>query len=284
MDSHAVSEPHAAELRDNVDTAKRTLEEQRTTLEGVNSQADRHREEAESLRAAVISERQDAAQRVEQVRADNLAAGNVHDEDTAGAVFAASFLAGFVLLPLARWVAGLVSRWLMVVTLLTGTIVAFSLLGLSASLGSLGTRFTVIAISGLLLSFVLMLVRVWLLAAVLPRKFGMTLVGVAAVVAVLVIAGIAGTAEPVPQQVVQADQAMVEEAQKDPKAEELQEARTADAAAADLQADVDVLMSDLEDISATVKELEADATSADAKAKADQDAVTSAQDVLASLE
>jgi len=282
--NHAQSKPRAAKLHDRLESDEKKLEKQQSTLEDLQDEVDRDREEAASLRAAWITEREDAEERIEQVNAENRAAQAAYEGRVAGAVFVAAFLGGFLLLRVAKWVAGLIlGTWLRIATMLVGLLGLFLLLGLSTSVGSFALEVVVVALGGLLLSFVLMLARTWLKVATMPPKLAIVLLGVAAAVAVLAIAGVATTAPPVAGEPAPADQAMVEEAQSDPAAEEFDQAQEADAAADELQADIDDLTTELNDFESTVEALAERTEKAKTNAQADKEAVTSAKNKLDSL-
>lgn len=281
---YAQSKPDAAKLDDRLESDQNKLEKQQATLVDRQDEVDNDRGKAANLRAAWITEREDAEERIELVNAENRAAQEAYEGGVAGVVFGAAFLGGFLLLRVAKRVAGLIlGTWFRIATVLVGLLGLFLLLGLSTSVGSFALGVVVAALGGLLLSFVLMLARTWLNVATLSPKLGIALLGVVAAVAVLAIASVATTAPPVAGEPATADQALVEEAQSDPAAEVFDQAQEADAAADELQADIDILTTELNDFELKIKALAERTEKAKTNAQADKEAVTSAKNELDSL-
>ena len=282
--SYAESKRKASKLDKRLTSAEDKVDEQQSGIQDLQDEADRGQQEATSLRAVWIEDREDAAQRIDDVRTDNREAFSAYDEGRLAGVFVAGLLAAFLLLRVAKWVAALIlGGWWRIATVVLGLLGSFVFLGLSASLGPFTLEAVAIALGGLMLGFVLMLARIWLIAATMPPKLALALIGTAAIVAAIFFATAVTTAAPVAEEPAPQDQAMVEEAQADPAAEELPPAVEADEAADELQAEIDDLATELDDIESKVEALAERTDAAKAKAQADKKAVESAKDKLDSL-
>lgn len=282
--NHESSKKAAEEIQQKLESSNKKVEDQRAAIAGTQEEIDRDREKASNLRSSLIADREEASERITLVRTQNREARDLHENNVVGAAFLGTLLGGFLLYRVARWAAGLVvGLWLRIALLVVGLVASVLLLVISPTIGSLGVGAVLAALAGLLFAFLLMLVRTWLIAATLPPKLAFSLLSVAAIVAIIALAG-AFSAPPVAQSPAQEDQAMVQEAETDPMAEGLVEANEADAAADDLQTQVDTLSGDLDAIESELDDLAERAEKAKDKATADQEAVASAKDALDSVQ
>ena len=283
--SYAKSKPEAAKFGDRLQTAQDKLDGQREAIADLRTEVARNRENAQNTRATWIAEREDAHDRIQRIDAGNRASQERHADTVTGSIFVAGLFGGFLLLRVAKWIAALIlGRWWMIATVLVGLFGSLLLLGASESFSSFALRIAAVALSGVSLSFILMFVRTWLTAAMIPPKSAVAGLGIATAVAVLAVAGAVTTAEPIAKQPTLADQAMVEEAQVDPAAEDLDEALLADATADRLEQDVDDLAAEIDDFDVKIKALVEQTEAAKSKAQTDEDAVVAAQEELDSLD
>ena len=282
--SYAQTKPLAQKLEKRSLVAEEKLDDRTIDVENLQADVDSQHEEAASLRQARIAERDQAAQRIKLVKNENIAARDAFEDTLLAIIFAAGLFGGFLLYGIAKFVAGLVwSTAGRIVITVTGLGAAFAILGLISPSVSLGWGILPAALSGLTLSFVFMLVRAWWVTVTMPAMVTITFVGIAALVAAAAIASAATMAPPPAEQPAQTDQAMAEEAEADPTAEGLDEAQVVDAAADELEPEVEKLESDLADFQSKVEALTEKAEDARAEADKDLEAIRSAKVKLASL-
>jgi hypothetical protein len=264
--------------------ADEKLDEERGEVEGLRDDVESQRLEAESLREERIDDRDEAAERIESLEASNKTALEDFENTRWAGVFLGGFFAGFLLFSIANLMAAAITSLAMRIVLTTmGLVGSLMFLGLGASIGTFGVGWVPVLLSGLLLSFVLMLTRAWLFAAKMPVAVAVTFAGIAGLVAAAAIASSAALAPPVAEQPAQTDQALVEEAEEDPAAQELEQAQVVDAAADEIEPEVEELETDLADFESKVEALSERAEDAQAKAKKDKRAIESAKDKLNAL-
>jgi len=282
--SFAQTKPRAEKLEKRSLVAEEKLNEQRSEVESLRSEVDSQRLEAENLRAEHIEERDEAAERIELVEVSNETALEDYENSRLAGVYLGGLFAGFLLFSIANLLAAAVTvlAWRIVLAT-TGLFGSLALLGMSMSMGSFGMGFVPALLGGLLISFVFMLARAWLFAAKTSVVVAVTFAGLAALLAIAGFASAATVAPPPAEQPAQTDQALVEEAEEDPAAEELEQAQVVEATADELQPEVEELETDLADIESKVEALAEKTEDAQAEAEKDKKAIELAKDKLSSL-
>lgn len=252
---HYESKEKAEELEQKLDTTAEKLEEQRTELAGVQSEIDRNREDAQTLRNSWIADREVAAERIALVSSKNDENREMYEIGVLGSAFFGSFFSVFLLYRVARSVASRIRGFLLkLILIVLGFFLGWLLVLLAAVSGNLVVGALLLSIAGLLFGFLLMLLRMWLIAATMPPKLAFSLLAVTTVLAVLFLVGVF-SAPPATQSPAQADVIMADELEADPVAEELLEANEIDIVADKLQTDVDKLAEDLDALETKAEDL-----------------------------
>lgn len=280
----AQSKPRAEKLDKRLDAAEEKLDEQSSTVGSLRDRVDSQHLQAAQLRTAHINERDEAAERIGLLAASNRTALEEHKNTRLAAVFLGALFGGFLLFGIATLVAATITATAVRIVLAAfGLGGSFAFLGLGMSFGSFGMGILPALLGGLLLSFVFMLARAWWMVAKFPAMITIALAGLAGLVAIAAIAAAATMAPPPTEQPAQTDQALVEEAEEDPAAEELEEAQVIDAAADELEPEVEELETDLDAIESKVEALATKTEDAQADAEKDARALEAAKDELDSV-
>lgn len=279
------SKPLALKLEDRLESAEEKSDRQRSSLEDLQDEVDRGREEAANLRAAHIADREDAAERIGFMKRANRVSQDDFVASRLLIVYAAAVFGGFLLFIIAKLVSALISgtAW-RIATVLAGLLGSIALLGIARTVVSFSPGVLPAVGGGLLLSFVFMLARAWWMAATVPAAVTAVFLGFAGLVAIAAVVFAVTAAPPVAEQPAPEDQAMVEEAQSDPAAEELDQAQQVEAIAEELQPDIDELTNELDEVESKVEALAERTEAAKAKAQADAEAVQTASEELESLQ
>lgn len=282
--AYAQSKPLVSKLERDLKSVQATWNKQRDDIAGRQAEIDRERAVATKLRSLHIAEREDANQRIGLIRSANLAERDEYVSTRLGIAYLAALLGTFLVFGLVKTIAAAILGAWRIAALVTGVVSSIALFGLALGTGSFGFGILPAILGGALFSVVLMLSRVWWLAIGVPKTFSLVAVSLAAILAVGALAAAATLAAPVAEVPAQADQSLAEESKSDPEAEELEPARTIDADADKMQAEIDELTKELDAVGATLENLTSRTADARTKVEEHKTAIASAKESLDDLE